>query len=279
MQGIWLDKANLQRRAVPVAILGLMLAGSVGADELIISDQRDTLDRITAGPDLLNGLAEPRYQFYVADFETYDSNVFRIPNTADVHALAGPGASRSDITSTPTAGVGAQWLLGRQIVQLTSSVSYNDYAHNSNLSNLASDDKVVWDWALGSLFAGQVGATYQRSLLSFVNSAVYTKDILQRTAFFASGRYQIGPHWDVYSALSQSKVNLSSASLASNDNSQRAVIVGGDLITSPLNSFGVDYRFTDTRYPNAQATVSELAAPRSAPATARIGCGSSSDAA
>lgn len=216
-----------------------------------IVDARDTLDRAIAGPDFIGGKDESAFDIYVADREQFDSNVYRVPNGVDVAALVGPGASKHDDINVPSAGLDSQWVYGRQSVALELHVDDNRFAHNSDLDNVSSTDRLVWNWGLGGVLSGQVGADYLRALASFINTDVYTRNVYQRTEVFAATRYQIGPRWAVYGGLLNADFSLAQSATRGNDSRQKSGDLGVEFATNVDDSFGLDYRYTDARYPNA----------------------------
>jgi len=218
---------------------------------ITIVDARDTLDRAVTGPDLIGGVDDPSFDVYVADHELFDSNVYRIPSDADVRAIVGPAAVKQDHINSPTAGIDGQWVFGRQIIDLALRADDNRYAQNTDLNNVSTNDKAAWNWGLGSGLSGQVGVDYLRALVSFVNSFDYVRNTYSRIESFAAARYQIGPRWAIFGGVLSDEITLSDPSSRVNDLRHKSVDMGLDFATSVENSIGLDYRYTDARYPNA----------------------------
>ena len=223
-----------------------------------IADITDTLDNAVKGPRLINGSTDPYFDVYAADHETFDNNVFRLASSTDVKAIVGPSASREDHINSPSAGLDGQWSLGRQIFSVEAQVADNRYSQNTNLNNVSSIDKAAWNWGLGSVLSGQVGAEYTHTLLSFVNAQVYDRNTYQQTQYFAAGRYQVGPRWALYGGVLDANLTVEDPATSYNDFRRKAVDMGAELETSTQDSFGIDYRYTDARYPNA-ITISQSA--------------------
>lgn len=215
-------------------------------------DYRDTLDRAVSGPGA-EASSQNLFDPYVGYTNVYDSNVFLLPpDVRDLSTLTGigPHPSREDDINTVTGGVDAQWLLGaRQSIDVDARAAENLYTKNTNLNNLSTDDSVIWNWGFGSAFTGEVGAHYSRDLTSFVNTAVYSRNLLGHEEFFAGGRYEAGPHWSLYGGLLDSVYSLSSPLAQSNDTRTKAVEVGTQLVGDSTNSLSFDYRYTDARAP------------------------------
>jgi hypothetical protein len=212
-----------------------------------IFEPRDTLDTAVAGPSLLAGSDANAYNFTVADHEYYDSNVYRLPKDLDVHSVVNAGASRSDWYNVPEAGFAGQWGWNRQIFDVGLDVQENRYANNTALNNLATNDHVIWNYGLGGVISGQVGATYLRDLVSFVNATGYAPTIYEQQQYFGTLRYQAGPHWTVYGGILDTVAAVAQAN--ANDSRTKAVDLGAEFATDADSTIGVDYRYTDARFP------------------------------
>jgi hypothetical protein len=237
-------------------LMGLSSASLIGrAAYAGTIDYRDTLDLAVAAPDQIDpALRTDRLDLSVGDSFNYDSNVFRLPTNESLVGLPGIGnnPSRSDYTNTATAGLSAEYLVGqRQSFDFDLGASDNQYIHNTDLNNVSSSDKIAWNWGFGSALSGQVGADYLRQLAGFVNTQLYSRDILQREEYFASSRLQVGPRWTVFGGILGSKYNLSNQQEVFNNSTAKAVDLGFDFLTNAENLVGFDYRYTDSRSPNA----------------------------
>ncbi len=203
-------------RAAMAAVLYVMLMEPGAA----ASDHRDTLDREIAASDTTDEQVAVPFDVHVGDQEIYDDNLFRLPTSvASVTTVVGPGASRQD--------------------------------HINSSSNVSSSDKVLWTWRFGPQLTGEVGADYLRFLPDFVNTNYYHLDIYQRSEFFQTLRYQVGPHWGLFGGLMESEMSLSADAAATNDSHSKSAEVGFDYATALQNSFGFAYRYTDNRAPNS----------------------------
>jgi exopolysaccharide biosynthesis operon protein EpsL len=216
-----------------------------------IVDARDTLDRAVAGPSYIGGKDEDAFDIYVADRELFDSNVYRLPNGTDVAALIGPSAAKQDHINSPSAGLDSQWVTGRQSIAVQLHVDDNRFAQNTDLDNVSSTDSLVWNWGLGGVLSGQLGADYLRALASFINTNIYSRNVYQRTEVFAAARYQLGPRWAIYGGLLNTNFSLAESATKGNDSHQKSGDLGVEFATNVEDSFALDYRYTDARYPNA----------------------------
>ncbi len=235
-------------RAAMAAVLYVMLMEPGAA----ASDHRDTLDREIAASDTTDEQVAVPFDVHVGDQEIYDDNLFRLPTSvASVTTVVGPGASRQDHINSSSVGLEDQWTVGRQIINLNLSADENRFARNTDLDNVSSSDKVLWTWRFGPQLTGEVGADYLRFLPDFVNTNYYHLDIYQRSEFFQTLRYQVGPHWGLFGGLMESEMSLSADAAATNDSHSKSAEVGFDYATALQNSFGFAYRYTDNRAPNS----------------------------
>ena len=214
-----------------------------------VVDPQDTLDRAVSVPVFINS-NENTFNVGVGDQERFDDNLFRLSRDANVATTVGPGASRQDRINSPLADLTAEWGSGRQVVDLDLNVQDNRYSHNSYLNNVSSSDRLTWNWGVGGVLSGQVGADYLRDLVGFVNATSYARLDYQRTEYFAAGTWQVGPHVTLYGGLLDSVFSLAGGAQG-NDSRTKAVDFGGELVTDEQNTFGLDYRYTDARYPNS----------------------------
>jgi exopolysaccharide biosynthesis operon protein EpsL len=218
-------------------------------------DFRDTLDRVVSVPDMDPDQRMAHFDPYVGDDISHDSNLYRLPDSVtDLGTLTGIGRnpSRSDTVNSIIAGLDAEWLVGnRQSIDLDVNANDNRFFRNSNLNNVSSTDRLAWNWGLGSALSGQLGADYSRVLGGFLNTDTYAKNEIQRTEYFAGGRYQVGPRWALFGGLLDTKYIFTAADLTANNTQAKAVELGADYLTSADNRIGFDYRYTDARYPNS----------------------------
>jgi hypothetical protein len=186
----------------------------------------------------------------------FDDNVYRLSSdVTDLRALNGisPDAARSDRINTTSAGLDGVWNRGRQTFTLDLNADDNRFDRNSNLDNISSADKAVWRYDVGGVLSGQVGAVYNRALISFGNINRYDRDLYAATSYFGAGRYQLGPRWAIFGGVLESGTTLSDMALQSNDSHQKSVDFGTEYATGVKDSLGVEYRYTDARYPRGSA--------------------------
>lgn len=226
-----------------------------------IPDPKDTLDVAVAGPDLIGGSTDHIFTIYAADRELYDSNVYRLPSGTNIAAVVGPSATLHDYTNSPGAGLSGQWGIGRQIVNVELNAQDNRYSSNTNLDNISSTDRAVFNWGLGSVVSGQVGINYLRALAGFVNATSYARNIYEQANYYAATRFQVGPRWALYGGIENSLLGFGQSVPGGNNSSAKSVDLGFDFVTNVEDTIGLDYRYSDIRYSHGIALSSTLFAP------------------
>jgi len=250
-------KRNSDRILIATAITVASCAGvccqAVGAT---LADYKDSLDVAVEPPDE-TAIAQrtDRLSLYAGDDFSYDDNLYRLPDyVTDLTKLPGIGSnpSRQDYLNSVTAGLSSEWLTGtKQSVDLDLRADDNRYVRNTNLDNISTNDRVAWNWGLGSIFSGLVGADYARLLGGFVNTGIYSRDIVVKSDYFASVRYQVGPRWGIFGGILDQDFKVTEPQATYNNYTSRAVDIGIDYVTNAANRIGFDYRYTNDRFPNA----------------------------
>jgi exopolysaccharide biosynthesis operon protein EpsL len=218
-------------------------------------EYRDALDIAVAPPDEDTNLERTdRLVFYVGDTYTYDNNIYLLPSSiTDLTTLPGigPHPSRSDSIDRVTGGLNGEWLTGaRQSLDVDLAADYNHYFKNTDLNYVSSNDRVAWNWGLGDALSGKVGVDYLRLLGGFANTDVYSRDIVNRSDYFASLRYQVGPRWGVFGGLMGTDYTVSADQATFNNSRSKSADVGADY-TTETRRIGFDYRYNDSRAPNS----------------------------
>jgi hypothetical protein len=194
-----------------------------------------------------------RLTLYAADNYTYDDNVYRLPANVDLTTLPqiGRNPSRHDSIDTATAGLDGEWLTGaRQSLDVDLQANYNRFFQNTDLSNVSSTDSAAWNWGLGDSLSGKIGADYDRLFGGFANTQVYSRDMVNKTDYYASVRYQVGPRWGIFGGVLGSNYSVTSPQATYNNSSTKSFDGGFDF-TKEQNRIGFDYRYDDSRAPNA----------------------------
>jgi putative beta-barrel porin BBP2 len=218
-------------------------------------EYRDALDLAVAPLEQTTGVERTdHFILSVGDSLTYDNNLYLLPRSVtDLSTLPGIGSSpdRKDYIDRVNGGMDAEWLLGaRQSFDVNLDADYNRYFRNQNLNYVGSNDRVAWNWGLGDALSGKIGVDYLRLLGGFANTDVYSRDIVNRTDYFGSLRYQLGPRWGIFAGLIGTEYTVSGVDATFNNSKSKGVDVGADF-TFDVNRIAFDYRYNDSRAGNA----------------------------
>lgn len=190
------------------------------------------------------------YKFFVADQVTYDDNLYRLPaNSSSIDTVLSRNARRQDTTETVSLGLDGQWIYGRQLVTVDLRADQNYFLHNTDLNNFATDDKIDWSWRVGSYLSGQLGADFNRSLANFAETLFLGRDLVDSADYFGSARYQLGPHWAAFGGVKDTTSSHSAEAAQYNDIREKSGNAGLEYATTVDDTFGLEYRYTDARFP------------------------------
>ncbi|HMH27265.1 MAG TPA: outer membrane beta-barrel protein [Steroidobacteraceae bacterium] len=243
-------KIPTKKIAIAVAMTGVTSASLAAAIEY-----RDALDLAVAPLEQTTGVERTdHFILSVGDSLTYDNNLYLLPRSiTDLSTLPGIGSSpdRKDYIDRVNGGMDAEWLLGaRQSFDVDLDADYNRYFRNQNLNYVGSNDRVAWNWGLGDALSGKIGVDYLRLLGGFANTDVFSRDIVNRTDYFGSLRYQLGPRWGIFAGLIGTEYTVSGADATFNNSTSKGVDAGADF-TFDVNRIAFDYRYNDSRAGNA----------------------------
>ncbi len=190
------------------------------------------------------------FDVYVADQETYDSNLYRVPpNFGPIATPTSPNATKADYINTGTLGADAQWIAGRQSFHLDLLANEYRFAHNTVLNDTSVDGKLRWDWRVGPYVSGQLGAEFNRSLAAFAESRYLGKDLVDTKNYFGNGRYQLGPSWALFGGVRDVQYAHSAVVEQYNNFTDKSGDVGIEYATNVANTFAATYSYTDGYFP------------------------------
>jgi hypothetical protein len=182
---------------------------------------------------------------------TRDSNLYRLPDGVEVADLSpGSDGSRDDVISHTSASADGGWELGRQSFALNLNVDANRYADNESLDNTSGNGRADWNWQFGRRWSGQVGGGYGRALSGFVNSRFLQRDVLESSHYHGSARYQLTPHWSLTGKTRIAEGSHDTLARQQDDFETQAATFGIDYLTGRGDQIGVEYRRTQTDFPN-----------------------------
>ena len=191
-----------------------------------------------------------RYDIYVADQETYDSNLYRLPTSSIVAANFPNTNGGQDHYNSASLGTRGLWTSGLQQIIYHARVDENRFSRNTTLNSSTGLGDLTWNWQFGPHFSGQVGGFYRRALASFAETRFLGHDLLATTAVFGLGRYQVGPRWAIYGGFNNSTNKHSAAAIQYDNSHGRTASAGIEYATDVNNTIGWEYAYADRRYSN-----------------------------
>lgn len=200
-------------------------------------------------------LWDDKLELFVAETVSRDSNVFRIPDSADPVAVVG-SSSKGDTYYTTSPGFNLDVPVSRQRFVGGVKWNYTRYNRFTVLDFDGHEGRAVWQWQVGNDLAGQLGYTETLALASLANSRAGilsgTPNSLQTRREFFNAAYLLTPRWRLRGEASRLKQANSLPELRVND----IVIDGGDFgvnyVTPLKNQVGLGVRVEEGRFPNRQ---------------------------
>lgn len=188
---------------------------------------------------------------FISDQYTYDDNLFRLSESADLSDPLNAGiVSREDYVNRLTVGVGEDLEVGRQVFSIQARGQDVRFDENDHLNHVAGQGMLNWDWLVTDALTGNLGGRYHRALADFANSRGTLKDVLETVSYDGSVRLKLGPRWALF-AGGQHTETEHGLDLRRADDFESDMVRGGLQYTTPTqHTFALEYRFIDAAFPN-----------------------------
>jgi hypothetical protein len=205
---------------------------------------------VHADPDTGDNEVADSWDVFAADQVTYDDNLYRLPSgLVNIFALLGPNAAPQDHINTATVGTDVHWVFGRQSLDVTALADENRFSRNVDLNNSAGNGKAVWNWRVGGYLSGTAGVDYYRSLAGFGYTGYLGRDLIDRSDYFGTAHYQIGPRWSIFGGVTESDITHSAKPEQFYDYHLKSGSGGIEYATAVNNTIGLQYQYSDARFP------------------------------
>lgn len=193
-------------------------------------------------------------QFFVMDRYLYDDNLFRIPDgLLESDPTLPPPRSLDDYVNRASAGVRVRLDASRQVFHADLRIDDVRYDENDYLDYTGGSADLLWNFEVGSHWAGRLFGTYDRSQASLSNYRFFQKDIVDAAAYGGEVRFKIGSRWRLMGGIAAADTDHGSE-LRSIENFESTTTRGGIEYETPAGSvFALDYRFTDASFPVAES--------------------------
>lgn len=180
---------------------------------------------------------------------SYDSNIFRLPDSVDAATLTGR-SQRSDLITSIALGVAFDHVYGRQRVSAELRGKHNDFAEFDFLDNQSYDGRALVQWQIGNDWSGELGYTRARALTSFGDFRLPVKNMQTSERPWLVAKYRLGASWSARAQVAQANAENSAAALRRNDREERTYEAGIDFLPATGNTIGAFVRHTDGNLPN-----------------------------
>lgn len=184
----------------------------------------------------------------------YYSNLFflddRIPSNLVPYLKDG---QKSDWSRGLRVGPDADISASRQNFVLRSSASQNNFSTYSALDNTAHDLRGTWNWVAGGRWEGDMGASFNESLGSFIDTRSGQKNIRKVNSYSASALYRVPYDWKLRAVLGYYELENSAPLFFSADRRNVSYELGTRYYSKGEDNFlGFNLRAIDGVSPNRQ---------------------------
>ncbi len=187
-------------------------------------------------------------QFRASAGLAHDSNLFRLPASANAQALIGR-ASAAETVGITTLGVNYNKAYSLQNVELDVSMVKYDYQNFGYLDFTALNYRGAWRYAFTPHLRGTLSTSRDKTLNSFVDFRgfnVRNERVTTRTRL--DGNYELGANWRLLAGLTQSATKNSLQIQSEADSRQTALDGGVRYVLPSGSSAGYTLRTTDGTY-------------------------------
>jgi exopolysaccharide biosynthesis operon protein EpsL len=181
----------------------------------------------------------------------YDDNFFRLQS--DQAALTRLGTTdKAESYSVLSAGANLNWQVSRQHIKAKAEFSHTRFDRYKVLDFDGHDTSLQWDWLLGSVLSGDVGAKESVVQGSFVNIQQPINNLITQRQAFAHGAIQVGAPWKIKFGAEKLDSKNSLPSLQTQDSNVDTYNAGLQYQTRAGNVVEFISEMSNGNYPNRQ---------------------------
>ncbi len=182
-----------------------------------------------------------------------DDNLYRLDSAINIDAL-NSSISKEDTLYQLEAGMVLDWMLSRQNIQATASVTDNQFKNNSRLDYVGHALGVKWDWMFGHYLTGQLSWNQKQTLNDFSNTSVRegSQKDEERMGFLAKWHY--APDWEAGAKLLSYRLRYDLQALQPSDRDSMKTSVFVNYFTHSGNRMGVTLAQEIGKYPGRELT-------------------------
>lgn len=198
--------------------------------------------------------ADP-FDIYFTERYSYEDNLFHVQDGLGLDELDAPEVeSLDDYVNRASVGIQARLDAARQVFSTNLRLDDVRYQKNDILDFRGGSGSLNWDGRFGRRWSAGINAKYDRTQAGFTNYRLLTRDVVDSANYNGELRYAIGSRWAVLGSASLIKSDHSAESRKI-DKFKGETARGGIQYQTPAgNTFAMDYRNTQARFPIADAT-------------------------
>lgn len=195
---------------------------------------------------------------YVSANVSYDSNIFRLVNSARAQQLFGT-PQLSDTLLKTELGLETRLRLSRQLITLDLSVNDTKYDQFKRLDFTGNAKAIRWSWVLGSYLDGMISYSDSEVDSGFTDvissaAAVTSNNLRTTQSTLASLFWHVHPDWTVFGSLQKNDLSNNNAAFIFSNRQENVYETGLSYISGEQNQVSLSLKNTDYDYPNRSAT-------------------------
>ena len=195
---------------------------------------------------------------YVSANLSYDSNIFRLENSARAQQLLGTSQLSDSLLKTEL-GLETRLRLSRQLITVDLSVNDTKYDQFKKLDFTGNSKAVRWNWVLGSYLEGVISYSDSEVDSGFADvissaSVVNSNNLRNTKSTQASLFWNVHPDWTAFGSLLKSDFSNSNAAFIFSNRQENTYEAGLRYISGEQNQVSLSFRNIDYDYPSRSAT-------------------------
>lgn len=208
-------------------------------------------------PGLVMAAQEDVLRPYVSYGITFDDNLLRVSDKAIAQALFGSRGT-SDRIQRASAGVIFDKQVSLQRFNLNFEINRTTFDRFGTLDNTGQNLSGKWNWHIGKHLEGNIGASYTRSLGSFLEFRKLARNMRTQRREYADIAWLFHPSWRVRGSVANYDLKNEVREQRINDRTEDEYIVGIDYLLPNSSHVGLQYRRLNGDLPNRQLVAGSL---------------------
>lgn len=194
---------------------------------------------------------------YVSYGISFDDNLLRVSDKAMAKALFGSSAT-SDRFQRGAVGIIFDKQVSLQRFNVNLEVNHTAFDRFSTLDNTGTNMSGKWNWHIGKHLEGNIGASYVRSMGSFLEYRQLKLNMRDQRRVYADIAWLFHPSWRVRGSVASYDLANSVKTQQGNDRTENEAVVGIDYLLPNSSHVGLQYRRVHGNYPNRELVAGSL---------------------